>query len=300
MNTNDPWGSSLMLITGVFVVIGTVIALIYRWYCRAVIDPDQAQEGRSKPKVQMGMRKNFAYLAKSPYLLCIAVIVLAFNVSLNMIEVVWKDQLKLLCPSPSDYNAYMGRVVQMMGVLSTLIAVFLTGNSIRKLGWTFSALITPVIMCVTGITFFSFILFKTGGWSVLAEMVGMTPLALGVFLGATQNCFARSCKYTLFDTTKELAFIPLSQESKLKGKAAIDGVGSRLGKSGGSLLHQGFLMMFGSVALSTPYIGALLLVVIGAWIGAVKSLGKRYQDISTVPEPEPIKPKSSPQAVSVG
>ncbi len=106
-------------------------------------------------------------------------------------------------------------------------------------------------------------------------------MALGVFFGSMQNCFARVSKYTFFDATKELAFIPLSKESKLKGKAAIDGVGSRLGKSGGSLIHQGLLIAFGTVALSAPIVGVLLFAVIAAWMVAVKSLGKQFNLLTT-------------------
>jgi AAA family ATP:ADP antiporter len=106
-----------------------------------------------------------------------------------------------------------------------------------------------------------------------------------VFFGSLQNCLARASKYTVFDATKELAFVPLNKESKLKGKAAIDGVGSRLGKSGGSLMHQSLLMVFGTVTLSTPYVAALLLGAIGVWISAVRALGKRFNALS--PEEKP-------------
>ena len=277
---DDPWGYSLMLITGVIIVVGAIIMGIYRWYCKHAIDQAQAEEGRAKPKIKMGMRKNFAYLAKSKYLICIAVIVLAYNIALNMIEVVWKDQVRLVCPTPADYNAYMGNIMAIMGVLSTFMALFVTSSSIRRYGWTFSAMITPVIMLVTGVAFFSFLLFKDFGMGAFAGILGMTPLAFGVLLGTIQNCFARSCKYTLFDATKEMSFIPLSEECKLKGKTAIDGVGSRLGKSGGSLLHSGLLLAFGSVSMSTPYIGIILLLVVGGWIMATKALGKEFKDLT--------------------
>ncbi len=77
-----------------------------------------------------------------------------------------------------------------------------------------------------------------------------------------------------------MSFIPLSAECKLKGKAAIDGVGSRLGKSGGSVFHQFLLMIFGTVSASTPYVAALLLVVIFGWILATFSLGKQFNDLT--------------------
>jgi AAA family ATP:ADP antiporter len=110
-------------------------------------------------------------------------------------------------------------------------------------------------------------------WSAV---LGFTPLALGVFFGTVQNVFSRACKYTLFDATKEISFIPLSSESKFKGKAAIDGVGSRLGKTGGSIIHGSLLMVFGTVSLSTPFVGAFLLLVVLGWIVAAQSLGRQF------------------------
>ena len=76
-----------------------------------------------------------------------------------------------------------------------------------------------------------------------------------------------------------MAFIPLGHECKLKGKAAIDGVGSRFGKSGGSIIHQGLLMIFGTVSMSAPYVAAILLLVIVGWMYAVRSLGNNLSQL---------------------
>lgn len=282
----DTWGQCLKLIIGAVVIVGLVTVFLFRWYNQKILNnvfdknyPDT--KIAAKPKIKMSLRKNFAYLAKSKYLICIAIIVLTYNISMNMIEIVWKDQIKHLYPDPMRYNIYMGQILTWMGVISTFVALFIAGNIIRKCGWTFTALITPTTVLITGILFFSFILFKDSGLASLTMFMGTTPLFLSVLFGGLQNCLSRACKYTVFDMTKEMSFIPLSAECKLKGKAAIDGVGSRLGKSGGSVFHQFLLMTFGSVAASTPYIAALLLVVIFAWISATFSLGKRFQQAST-------------------
>lgn len=285
---SDRWGQSLGLVTSVVVVSGLLTMGIFRWYNKRVINRDaallqmQKDHTENKKTMKLGMRKNFAYLAKSKYLICIAIIVVGFNVAINMVEIVWKDQIKELYPSPNDFNAYMGKVLIAIGWVSTFVGLFLCSNLIRRLGWTFSALITPVALLATGIFFFGFILFKNDptlmGWTAA---IGLTPLALGVLFGTIQNVMSRACKYTLFDATKEIAFIPLNPESKLKGKAAIDGVGSRLGKSGGSIVHGGLLMMFGSVSLSAPYVGLILLAVVLGWIGATKSLGRQFNRLTS-------------------
>jgi AAA family ATP:ADP antiporter len=89
-----------------------------------------------------------------------------------------------------------------------------------------------------------------------------------------------------------MAFIPLSSEDKLKGKAAIDGVGSRLGKSGGSLVHQILLVIFTTISASAHFVAAILFLAIFFWIGAVLALGKQFKSIET-PQPEST-PEASP------
>jgi ATP:ADP antiporter, AAA family len=235
-----------------------------------------------KESIKMSMRENFAILGRSKYLLSIAIIVLAYNIVINLIEVIWKDQVRQLYPDANDFAAYMSQITTITGIISFFLSLLVSGQLIRKFGWTIGALITPAILLITCCAFF-FFFFGQEKMSGIMLMLGTSPLTLIVFIGSLQNCFSRASKFTLFDSTKEMAFIPLSIEDKLKGKAAIDGVGSRLGKSGGALIHSGLLLIFSTVSASAHFAAAFLFLGIFFWIGAVLSLGKQFNALTAAP-----------------
>lgn len=279
--SNDAWGSTIIILCSVLIISSIITLALFRKLNKNGFGYKRTSDGKQeRAKVKMGLLQSFSYLMKSKYLIYMATTVVMYNLSINLIEVVWKDQMKELYPNPNDYNNYMGHVMTATGILATLISIFVSGNVIRRFSWTTCALITPVIMLITGVGFFSFALFHGYGISVFTTLLGASPLFFCVFFGSLQNCLARASKYTIFDTTKEMSFIPLNEESKLKGKLAIDGVGSRLGKSGGSLVHQGLLLSLGTVAMSIPYVGIILLLVIIAWTIAVRNLGKQFNELT--------------------
>lgn len=104
---------------------------------------------------------------------------------------------------------------------------------------------------VTGAGFFALQLFAPT-FAPIATSLGTTPLMMAVMVGAAQNILSKSSKYSLFDPCKEMAYIPLDQDSKTKGKAAVDVIGNPLGKSGGSMIQQILIFGVGSLAAATP------------------------------------------------
>ncbi len=280
----DAWGMSLNLLMAMVVVSGFVIMGIYRWINKNVLtdarfyDPSEQKKAK-KEKPKMSMKDSFLYLMKSKYIGCLALLVIAYGISINIVEVTWKSQLKLQYPNANDYSTFMGYFSTFTGAVTVLMMLFVGGNVVRKFGWGIAAQITPVVLLFKGVGFFSFVLFK-GSLAGFIATIGSTPLMLAVIFGAVQNILSKSTKYSLFDPTKEMAYIPLDQESKVKGKAAIDVVGARLGKSGGSFLQQGLIVGLGSIAAMTPYIAAVLFGIIAIWIVAVRSLNKQFLTVS--------------------
>jgi hypothetical protein len=64
-----------------------------------------------------------------------------------------------------------------------------------------------------------------------------------------------------------MAYIPLDKEAKVTGKAAIDVLCARLGKSGGAFMQQLLVVLFGSITKATPIISLLFYGTIYMWIG---------------------------------
>jgi len=282
------WHQSVILLTGIVLVSGVAILALYRYLTHHVLrhDEHETMTSQKREKIKMSMRENFAYLARSKYLMSVAVIVLAYNIVINLVEVIWKDQVRQLYPNPGDFNAYMSQITSITGVISFFLSLLVSGQLIRRYGWTAGALFTPAVLLIATAGFFFFLF---GGQSLLGVLaaLGTSPLALVVLFGSAQNCLSRASKFTLFDATKEMAFIPLSLESKLKGKAAIDGVGSRLGKSAGSFIHQGLLIIFATIAASAHIVAIILLGVILCWLGAVMSLGRQFKTLTAPAKEEP-------------
>ncbi|GAA0170635.1 hypothetical protein Leryth_003085 [Lithospermum erythrorhizon] len=271
----DGWAISLKAMMSIVVMMGFVICLCYWWANQYVPLPTRSKKKKEKPN--MGTMESIKFLASSKYIRDLATVVVAYGISINLVEVTWKSKLKAQFPSPNEYSSFMGDFSSATGV-ATFTMMLLSQWIFNKYGWGVAASITPTVLLITGIGFFSLILFGGPIAPVLAQF-GMTPLLAAVYVGAMQNIFSKSAKYSLFDPCKEMAYIPLDEETKLKGKAAIDVVCNPLGKSGGALIQQFMILTFGSLANSTPYLGGILLVIVLAWLAAARSLDKQFTEL---------------------
>lgn len=281
----DAWGVSLNYLMAMVVFAGIMIIGVYWWINRNVLtdsrfyDPNEEKKIK-KAKPKMSLMESFKYLFTSKYVLCLAILVIAYGISINLVEVTWKNQLRIQYPNSNDYSAFMGIFSTLTGAVTIFMMLFVGSNVIRLKGWGFAAMLTPVVLLITGIGFFGFVLFRDSLLGYIAS-IGTTPVMLAVIFGAAQNIMSKSSKYSLFDPTKEMAYIPLDQEQKVKGKAAIDVVGARLGKSGGAVIQQVLVVTFGTITAYTPYVAVILLFIIGAWIFAVRSLNKQFTDLTS-------------------
>ena len=279
---SETWTLTIQwMMSSVFLVALGMIAL-YRWMYKNVLSNPELcdrKHNSEREKISLSVIDSFKYVFSSRYLWLIMVVVFCYGVGVNMIESVWKDQLRLQYTSQNDYSAFMGKFHIVFGVV-TITVMLLGAYILRKFKWIVAALFTPVGAGCTGIVFFNLIIFKDlfGEWFAGFDI---NLLMMAVLVGSLQVMLFKSFNYAFVDATKEMAFIPLDRELRIKGKAAVDVIGGRFGKAFGAILQQ-LMFQFVSPNLSdlTFEIFIVFVVTMTMWIFAVIALNKEFHKLT--------------------
>jgi AAA family ATP:ADP antiporter len=246
------WETTLQLL----IAAVSVCALLILWINRILAKSAPVLAFREKKKGSFSFLEQCRAIFSNGKLLCIAALVIGFGLTTNLIEVLWKDNIKALHPEPQAYNAYNAYVNQLTSLIGMLAVVMALCSKwlFKKLAWTQTALATPVILFMTSSLFFIALLVPQENLQHIADSFGLSCTHLIVTLGSIYYVCSMTAKYTLFDTTKEMAFLSIDLEERTNAKSVIDSIGSRLGKSGAASFYQFLLIVFGTVSSSIPLI----------------------------------------------
>lgn len=283
------WQDTLQLM--VVIVAGCAIAIMI--INRSLSRHDNMVKS-DKPKNSshsISFKDNLLCIFQSRPLFCIAILVVGFGLTSNLIEVVWKESIRNLYPSPQAYNAYINQLTSLIGMLAVCMAI-VSRWIFQMLSWTKVAMLTPIALFMTSLVFFSSLMAPQEYLSPIASFLNMEPLYLIVTLGSIHYVLGLTAKYTIFDSTKEMAFLSIDAQDRMRAKSVIDSIGSRLGKSGASCLYQFLLITFGATSGHISVIGATSVLMIGISIMAAKNLGKhmskKVQETETKVEPQEL------------
>jgi len=239
----------------------------------------KAKSGRkSKPK--MGVIDSFKYISRSKYLWLMLVCSASFGLSINLVEAVWKSKIKELYPTVNAYAAFNSVYILWTGVTIMIMAI-IGNNIIRNNSWFAAAVISPIIILTTGSAFFFLVVFDEQIVTLFEGVILMSPLALAVFVGAVQNVLSKGSKYSIWDTSRQMLYIPLDQELRTKGKAAVDVISPKIGKSASGLIQSMIFTIlpmatYGSIA---PFLMIIFIGVCILWIYAIRKIYFEYQKI---------------------
>ena len=100
---------------------------------------------------------------------------------------------------PNHVNVYMNQITFFTGVLAVLSALFLSGNIIRRYGWTITAIITPIVWFISSFFLFALLFYEEMIVKGIIANVLFNPANLILIFSSLQICLGRACKYTVFD-----------------------------------------------------------------------------------------------------
>lgn len=295
----DAWQVTLNYLMTAVVISGISIMGLYYWLnfkgLEKPVSQITAPGVKKSKKPKLSMLESFKYVLTSRHLLWIALVVFSYGITINFIDVLWKGQVKIYTHGDNnEFAAYMGSFSKTTGLIA-LPLMLIGGNILRAFSWLKAACIVPLMLLVTGAAFFGIVYYGSGLDLAAPVIFSLTPVALAVQFGYWQNALMKASKYSLFDPTKEMAYIPLDDELKTKGKAAVDVAGGRLGKSGGSLTFfiLQTLLPTATVISLTPYLGIVFMVILAVWFFSNVQLNR---SLKALEEKREFELQAEPQA----
>ena len=276
-----------VLMAGILIT-STIILIIYAYINKLVAKDVRIYQAEHSPRGSSNKKKVSALegikiLFKNPYLMLVSVLILSYGIAINFSEILMKAGMKEAFDK-SQYAKMQGMLSVFTGIFASVV-VLISANILRKFSWKVSALVTPLTFLIVGGIFLSLVLYKQ---FVSATLFGMSTVTLSAWVGIIHDALVRSVKYSLFDTTKSMAYIPLDEDTKTKGQAAVEMIGGRAGKAGSSAVQQ-IMISFprtlvtttgtvGGVLAYSPVIIAVFFATVITWTFAVLRLNVRYEE----------------------
>lgn len=280
-NIHDPTEVMLKSLMIIVLISGCICLIIHRLIeKKIVLNPKYGivQVGQPAPKLKLSLGESTRLIMKSKYLWLICMLLIGYSMSINFIEGLWMAKVRERYTDAQQFISYHGNVLFWTGVF-TLVCSFIGSSIIRYFGWFWGAVSTPLMIMIFGGIFFVFVALQ----DKLELLSWFDPLAIIVWIGGLQHVLGKGTKYSLFDATKEMAYIPLDDEMKTKGKAAVDIVGTKIGKAGGAILQFMIFTIFPYARYDdiAGFLMSLFLIICMVWVMSVHFLSKEYTRYET-------------------
>ncbi len=272
--------NQLIVFTMFFAVIALVGTMFTFLYINNSLLTHRIYIQSKKPseiKTKLSIKESFKIVFSSRYLGLLVILIFSYGICINLTEGVWKSKAQEIYTTTNEFTLFSGNVVKWTGICSMAFLIC-SAHILRIFGWLVGAMFTPLVLLVTGSLFFLFVVFGQH-LEGFVDLYGVNLVYTAVILGTIQNVLSKGTKYSLFDATKEMAYIPTNEHIRSKGKAAVDVVGARWAKSGGAVIQSLLFTIFPLATYSSiaPYLMTVFILVVLVWIYGVKKLNAAYE-----------------------
>lgn len=238
------------------------IALVIRRLMRSLpdeVNDHPAVSHSTKEGALKGFFSGLTLLLTRPYLIGILIVSTFYETISQIIEYQMQSNAYVspLFSGELGFAKFQGIYGIGINLVSFLMALFGTGFLIKKFGLRFCLLFFPAVLITS-----------MGALTIFHYYGNPTPTST-LWMMLAVMMVAKGLGYAVNSPSKEIMYIPTSDEIKFKSKGWIDMFGSRTAKQAGSLVTNHFkqnltdLMFFGSlisVGLSAVWIIAAIYV----------------------------------------
>ncbi|AZL15093.1 Npt1/Npt2 family nucleotide transporter [Rickettsiales endosymbiont of Stachyamoeba lipophora] len=230
-------------------------------------------------KLKLPIKESIKVILSSKYLLYVFTMIVGYGVINNILEIQWKSKLNQLYTDTNQYAHFMGNFSIMSGVTLIILSI-VSSNVVRRAKWRTAAKIPAFIALLACLTFYPLNVFEEYISPTLTVYIS-SYLHLLCIVSTASILMMKCSKFTFFDNTREMVYIPLEPELKVKGKAVVDLLGSKFTIAGGSFLQSSIIMLFPMInqKLYSGILGCFSLVMAILWLTAINKLNKEYNSL---------------------
>ncbi len=245
-----PVGSLLLVSAGLFVATALHLTAV-----RAdAAEPARRPLGRS-PAAPAGGAGVAALFRREPYLRELAAFVGLSTAAVLVADYLFKSVAARSIPR-AELGLFFARTYAVLNAISLGVQLFVAGRVLRRLGVVAALVILPLLL--------------VAGGSAMVVVGGL--LALALFTKGADGAL----RYSLHRVAAELLWMPLSGETRDRGKALLDSVFGRAVQA----LTAGALLLLAAAHLGSPRVLAGLVVALSAgWLYVVARLRRSYLDL---------------------
>lgn len=263
--------SNIMIITTqVISLVALINCLLVRW-----IWQQSDLKITTKVKQHVSMRQGLKLALQTPHIMYLMVCIVSFSILCNVYENAVRNIILNHYTQEQDVFQFWGQFFLGKGLL-VIFANLISRALLKRVGWFWVAVTTPIVS-ISSIH----LILCIPSFQMDHLFVGHTQSLLWMLAILLQLNFA--VKYAFFDPTKEMAYIPLTQDQKTYGKTVADGMGSRIGNIGSGIIQSAAIFIASGsefVQIAPVLLIACSMLSIG-WILAMSGLAKTYKSMTT-------------------
>ncbi|MFQ5709179.1 MAG: Npt1/Npt2 family nucleotide transporter [bacterium] len=186
-------------------------------------------------------------------LLILLGLMIAFGMTVStLIDFQFNSIVEASYPTKFARTEFFGKFFALLGLISLFVQLFLSSKILRKFGIGLALALLPLILALGSV-----------------GLLVLPTILLASFLKLTD----KSLNFSLNRSSRELLFIPMPSEVRLKAKLIIDVFINRFAGGLAACLILVFTLIF---SFTVQQLSLVAIIVLVAWVGTTLALRKEY------------------------